>query len=136
VVHRDGVAVALLDFEFAAPGRRVFDLAAMARMCVPIDTDEDAARTGRAGLDPFGRLRVVADAYGLDPAGRTELVDALAHEVDTVGDFVRRRVERGEAAFIAMWEANGGQERYDRRRAWFVAQRERFLAAVLDDVDG
>ena len=31
VVFRDGRAVTLLDFDFAAPGRRSFDLAAFAR---------------------------------------------------------------------------------------------------------
>src|SRR6266508_632011 len=35
VVFREGVAVALLDFDFAAPGRPVYDVAQMARMCVP-----------------------------------------------------------------------------------------------------
>ncbi len=69
VVFRDGVAVALLDFDFAAPGRRVYDLARLALMTVPLDTPEDAARTNRGGLDPFTRLRVVADGYGLARAG-------------------------------------------------------------------
>src|SRR4051794_21589682 len=36
VVYRDGEAVALLDFDFAAPGSRVYDVASFARMCVPI----------------------------------------------------------------------------------------------------
>lgn len=130
VVYRRGTAVALLDFEFAAPGRRVWDLASLARMCVPIDTDDDAARTGRRGLDPCRRLAVVADAYGLDDHGRVHLLEVLAHQVDTAGSFVRRRVEAGEPAFIAMWEAMGGQERYDRRRRWFHAERDRFAAAL------
>ena len=130
VVYRAGDAVALLDLDFAAPGRRVWDLAALARMCVPIDTDEDAARTGRSGLDPFGRLAVAADAYGLDGPGRAALLDALTHQIDTAGAFVRRRVEAGEAAFIAMWEAMGGQERYDRRRRWFHDERGRFADAL------
>jgi hypothetical protein len=109
----------------------VFDVAAMARMCAPIETDEDAARTGRAGLDPVARLRIVADAYGLDGAQRTEVVQALADQFDKAGEFVRRRVERGEQAFIEMWEAMGGQARYDRRRAWFEKERPRFLDALL-----
>lgn len=132
VVYRDGAAIALLDFEFAAPGRRVWDLASMARMCVPIDADADASRTGRSGLDPFARLRVVADAYGLDTADRHALVDALARQIDDGGSFVRRRVERGEPAFVAMWEAMGGQERYDRRRDWFAAEHARFVAALTE----
>ncbi|MCU1352573.1 MAG: aminoglycoside phosphotransferase [Acidimicrobiales bacterium] len=130
VVHRAGVAVALLDFDFAAPGRRAFDVASMARMCVPIDTEEGAARTGRPGLDPFNRLRLVADAYGFDARERRELVGALGDQIADGGAFVRRRVEAGQPAFVAMWQAMGGQERYDRRHRWFAANRQRFLDAV------
>lgn len=130
VVFRDADAVALLDFDFAAPGRRTFDLASMARMCVPIDDDKVAARTGRAGLDPVARLRVAADGYGLDLGQRVELVEVLAQQVEEGGRFVRRRVEAGEPAFVAMWHAMGGQERFDRRRRWFAAHRQRFFDAL------
>lgn len=130
VVFRDGVAVALLDFEFASPGRRSWDLAALASMCIPLDTREDAARTGRAHLDPFARLGAVAEGYGLDGPGRTELITAIAERFADAGAFVRRRVEAGEPAFIAMWDAMGGQERYDRRRDWFEDQRTAFAAAL------
>ena len=70
VVFRDGVAVALIDFEFAAPGRPVYDLAQLARLCVPIDDDFDQARLGWRPADRPARLRLVADAYGLDRDGR------------------------------------------------------------------
>lgn len=129
VVHRDGNAVALLDFDFAAPGRPEYDVAQLAKMCVPLDTDEDAARLGRGGLDPFNRLRIVADHYGL-PADRSAFVDVLTDAIDAGGDFVRRRVERGEAAFVAMWNEMGGQERYDRRIEWFRRNRQRFVDAL------
>lgn len=130
VVFRDRVAVALLDFEFAAPGRRVWDLAALAMMSVPLDTPEDATRTGRGHLDPVRRLRVAADAYGLDSEQRHDLLGVLDERIAQGGAFVRRRVEAGEPAFIAMWEATGGQARYDRRRDWFAAQRPAFTAAL------
>jgi hypothetical protein len=129
VVFRRGVAVALLDFDFAAPGSRLFDLASLALMWVPIDLPEDAARTGRAGLDPFVRLRVVADAYGLAP-NRAALVDAIGRKVAGSGAFVQRRIDNGEEAFITMLAEMGGMERYDRRRAWFSAHRERFVESV------
>lgn len=132
VVFRNGEAVALLDFDFAAPGRRIYDLACMARMCVPVETDEDAARTGRRGLDPFTRLRAVADAYGLGTDGRIELLGILATQFESDGAFVRRRVEAGEPAFIEMWQAMGGQERLDRRRTWFTVEGQHFLDAMLD----
>ena len=59
VVFRDGEAVALLDFDFAAPGRPVYDLACFARMCVPIDDDENRARFGWNDDDLPARLRLV-----------------------------------------------------------------------------
>jgi aminoglycoside phosphotransferase (APT) family kinase protein len=82
VVFRDGIAVALLDFDFAAPGRPLHDLAQLAKMWVPLDTNEDAARFGRGGLDPFHRLRVVADGYGLPP-GRAEFLQLLERSIST-----------------------------------------------------
>ena len=77
VVFRDGVAVALLDFEFAAPGRPVYDLAHLARLCVPIEDDVDQARLGWRPADRPARLRLVADAYGLVGDGRAELLSAI-----------------------------------------------------------
>ena len=129
VVFRDGAAVALLDFDFAAPGRALYDLAAMARMCVPLDTPADALVWGRGPFDPFGRLRLVADSYGLPP-GREDLVHIIEESMVLGGEFVRRRVERGEPAFVEMWEQMGGQARFDRRREWFAQNRSRFLEAL------
>jgi len=134
VVFRSASATALIDFDFAAPGRRVWDIAAMARMCAPIETAEDAARTGRGTLNPVRRLRVVADAYGLDEPGRHDLLDALTTQINQGSEFVRRRVEAGEPAFVAMWESTGGQARYDRRQAWFEAERDRFLDTLCRDL--
>ena len=129
VVFRDSVAVALLDFDFAAPGSRLFDLARLVLMTVPIDTPEDAARTGRRGLDPFVRLRAAADAYGLPPE-RAGLVDAIEGNAASGGVFLQRRIDRGEKAFLAMRDEMGGMARYDRRRAWFAANRERLLESA------
>ena len=130
LVYRDQVAVGLLDFDFAAPGRRVHDLATFARMNVPIDTDEDAALLGRRGpFDPMRRLRVVADAYGLPP-DRTEFLDALADGVQRGGQFLQRRLDEGNVAFHQMVEATGGMAKFDRRRAWFTTHRDRFADAL------
>jgi hypothetical protein len=128
-VFRDGVAVALLDFDFAAPGRRVFDVASFARMFIPLDAPEDAARTGREGLDPFRRLRIVADAYRLR-ADRSELVGMIGKQLAAGRGFVERRVDGGDKAFTRMWNEMGGKKRYERRRRWFEQNRQRFLDVV------
>ena len=130
VVFRDGLAVALLDFDFAAPGRREFDLASFARMCVPIDDDEPASRLGWARADRPVRLRLVCDEYGLDASGRALLLTCLDESIARGGEFVRRRVEAGEVAFIEMWESMGGQERFDQRRRWWAQSRADHEAAL------
>jgi hypothetical protein len=131
VVFRDGAAVGLIDFDFAAPGRPVHDVAAFARMCVPIDDDTNASRLGWNDADRPARLRLVADAYGLDVAGRILLFELLTESIATVGAFVRRRVEAGDPNFIAMWNDLGGAERYERRARWWAAAQHTFRAALL-----
>jgi hypothetical protein len=130
LVYHDRVAVGLLDFDFAAPGRRVHDLATFARMNVPIDTDADTALLGRSGpFDPARRLRIIADAYGLPP-GRGEFLDALSDGVQRGGQFLQRRLDEGSEAFRQMVEVTGGMARFDRRRAWFAAHLDRFADAL------
>lgn len=130
VVFRDGVAVGLLDFDFAAPGRTVYDLAQFARMCVPIDDEADAARLGWNPADRPARLRLVADVYGLDALGRAQLLEVMGVSIARGEEFVRRRVEAGDPNIMAMWNRLGGGARYERRRRWWTEQRERFAAAL------
>jgi thiamine kinase-like enzyme len=130
VVFRDGTAVALLDFDFAAPGRPVYDVAQFARLCVPVDDEISAARLGWRPADKPARLRLAADSYGLDATARRQLVEVMADSIARGGEFVRRRVEAGDPNFTAMWEAMGGIERFDRRRRWWAARRQDFDAAL------
>ena len=130
VVFRGGVAVALLDWEFAAPGRSVADLAQTARMCVPVDDDQSAARLGWFPADRPARARLVCDAYGLPDADRRRFVVELDAVLERHTAWIRRRVEQGDANVVAMWDASGGAARYDRRRAWWAAARPDFEAAL------
>jgi hypothetical protein len=130
VVFRDGLAVGLLDFDFAAPGRPLYDLVSFARMCVPVDDDINAARLGWTPADRPARLRLVADAYGLSLAERHELHGVLSDSIARGGEFVRRRVEAGDPNFIQMWNDTGGMERFDRRRRWWAQHQEQFLRAL------
>ncbi len=130
VVLRDGMAVALLDFDFVAPGRPAHDLAQFARMCVPVDDEVNSARLGWEPADRAARLRLVADAYELDTSGRGELIEALDASMSRGGEFLRRRVEAGDPNFIAMWEEIGGSERFERRRLWWLDHRARFITAL------
>src|SRR3954468_1956307 len=77
VVFRDGRAVALIDFDLASPGSRVWDVACAVRLWAPLRpaTFVDDARRGRE----LTRLRLFVDSYGLDDRDRKRLVTAIQH---------------------------------------------------------
>ena len=130
VICRDGAAVALIDFDFAAPTHRLHDLGQLAKMWIPLEPDEDAARTGRAGLDRRHRLRIAADAYGLAKTEREQFLSIVVDTIHRGSLFVQKRIERGEQVFIDAWKAGGGQARYDRRSTWIDDNYDDFLAAL------
>jgi hypothetical protein len=130
VIFRDGMAVGLVDFDFAAPGRAIYDLAQFARMCVPIDDDTNASRLGWHVVDRPRRLRLLADSYGLDRPSRTEFLTILDDSIARGGVFVHRRVQAGDPHFVAMWNDMGGAERFDRRRRWWGEHRQDFDRAL------
>lgn len=130
VVFRDGVAVGFLDFDFAAPGRPEYDLAQFARMCVPIEPEIDAAKLNWLPASRPARLRVVADAYGLDATGRQQLLDVMPIAIERSCEFVLRRVEAGDPNFTWMFEVLGGLERYERRPQFWAAHSAEFAAAL------
>lgn len=128
VVFRDGEAAALLDFDLAAPGTPVWDLAQTARMWIPLRPPELAEE--RAHLDPFHRLAVLARAYGLTSAQRDQLVEAIITSKRLGTRFVERRVRAGEPAFVEVWVRRGGKAGDDRLIAWLEDNREAFLRAL------
>ncbi len=129
IVFRDGIAVAFIDFEFAAPGRPIYDLGQMARLCVPIEHELDRDRMGWRPSDGPARLRLIADAYGLDATSRRELPAALDDAIDRIEIMARRSAAEGAGTAAAM-AATGGIEKYDRRRRWWQRNRASFVAAL------
>jgi hypothetical protein len=130
IVFRNGIAVALIDFEYAAPGRPVYDLANMARLCVPIDDEFDQTRLGWSAADRPARLRLVADAYGLDGDGRAELLATMDTTIARIETAMRRLFDAGVPNFVAMVNRTGGIEKYDRRRRWWAEHHDEFAAAL------
>jgi Ser/Thr protein kinase RdoA (MazF antagonist) len=128
VVFRSDEAFALLDFDLAAPGRPVWDLAHTARMWIPLRPPDLAGE--RAHLDPFHRLAVLVEGYGLDSAEHQPLVDAIVIGKQFGTRFVERRVRAGEPAFVEAWQQRGGKAGDDRLIAWLEQNRGAFLEAL------
>ncbi|MYZ38090.1 phosphotransferase [Streptomyces sp. SID4917] len=131
VVFRDGRAVALIDFDLAAPGRPIWDVAMAARYWVPMLDPASATALCPANLDAPARLRILADSYGLSPRERAELPGVIEQATETCRAFVTRRVANGDPTYLQALAERGGWERWDRMQTWLAAQRETFTAALL-----
>ena len=133
VVFRDQAAAALIDFDYAAPGRPVWDVVMTARYWAPLADSRSAAVAGLDHLDPFRRVRVLVDAYGLDRDAREAFVSVFDQATAVCRAFVSARVAAGEAGFVAALEEHGGWERWDRLEGWIAANRGRLADAVGGD---
>ena len=127
VVFRGGRAVALIDFDLASPGSRVWDVAAAARLWAPLRTEADVDDR-RRGLS-LERLRSFVDAYGLDPAERALLPEAVLATHDWIYGLVSDEARHGHEAFGEYWR-NGASDRARRTRAWYLRARDDLAAAV------
>jgi hypothetical protein len=127
VVFRDGTAVALIDFDLAAPGSPLWDVALAARLWAPLRARADVTTDLRDRR--LERLRLFVDAYDLPAGDRPALVDALIATVGWAYDLVREAVEDGHPGFTYHWQT-GGDTRADRSRRWFGRTRSLLLEAV------
>ncbi|WP_189864071.1 phosphotransferase [Streptomyces poonensis] len=132
VVFRDGRAAALIDFDLAAPGRPLWDVAMTARYWVPMLDPASAAALYPAGLDAPARLRILADSYGLSPQERAELPGVIEQATASCRAFAAARVADGDPFYIQALSERGGWQRWDRIQRWLKAHDETFTAALLD----
>jgi hypothetical protein len=135
VVFRDLEAVALLDFDFAAPGRPLSDVASTISMWAPL-RDPRTVDPERARLDPFTRAAVFCGAYGVSAAEREQLLAMWPQARRDGIAFVRRHVDAGEPAFVEMWKAAGGEEGERRNLAWIDENLDRLRRALDDSPPG
>lgn len=127
VVFRDGRAVALIDFDLAAPGSRVWEVAGASRLWVPLrlDGDVDDVRVGQQ----LERLSAFVDAYGLDADERAALPEAVLANHDWLYGIVAGEAAQGHEAFAQYWR-EGAADRSRRTREWYVRDLEVLRAAV------
>lgn len=116
---------AFIDWDNAAPGTRLWDLAYAVRGFVPLSAHPDWQRT-----DAPERLRLFVDTYGLDETGRRALVPLLGRRTRAMHDFLRAQAAEGNQPWARHWaEGHGDAWRSD---AAYVEQREDlWLRALL-----
>ncbi len=122
-VVADGQPVAFIDWDFAAPGRRIWDVAYALWRFVPLYPDEvygDLAERAR-------RIRLFCDAYGLeDRRGLTAVIEwRQAVHYSTLAGWA----DAGVPVFERLWREGHGEAML-RDVAWMRAHR-RELEALL-----
>jgi hypothetical protein len=118
-VYEEGRPIAFIDWDYAAPGTRAWDLAHAAWRHVPLDTETPVGDAAR-------RLRLFCDAYGL--TRRAGLLDVIAARQQALHDTVRVLARR-DPAFAAMWGTEHSEQPL-RDRRHLLAHRADFEAAL------
>lgn len=127
IVFRDERAVALIDFDLASPGSRLWDVAIAARLWSPLRSHADIL-DDRLGSS-LRRFAVFARACGVRPEEHDLLVEAVRQSHSWVYEIVRAGGENGGRGYADYW-ASGGAERAERSERWLTASAELLRAAL------
>ncbi|MEV3913366.1 MULTISPECIES: phosphotransferase enzyme family protein [Streptomyces] len=117
LVVADETRWALIDWDAAGPGSLLWDVAYAIHGFIPLSAHPDWQRP-----DAAERLRVFADAYGLDESERRRLVPLLGRRTRSMHDFLRDQAAQGVQPWARLWaEGHGDAWRND---AEYIEQRE------------
>jgi Ser/Thr protein kinase RdoA (MazF antagonist) len=106
-----------IDWDTAAPGTRLWDLAYAMHGFAPLSADPAVQRE-----DAGRRLRLIADAYGLTERQRLDIIPLLARRTRAMHAFLAREAAGGTQPWARLWQEGHGD-------AWdadtsYIAQRE------------
>lgn len=117
---------AFIDWDLAAPGTRLWDVAYAVHGFVPLSANPRWQR-----LDAGSRLRVFADAYGLDEAQRHDLVPMLARRTRAMHHFLAEQAAAGAQPWTGLWEAGHGHA-WEADADYIEAHEPAWAAALLE----
>jgi hypothetical protein len=128
VVFRAGRAVALIDFDLASPGCRMWDVGCAARLWAPLRPERyiDDSRRGNA----LTRFRLFVDSYGCTRSEREQLVSAVRRNHEWCYDIIGTAAADGHVAFADYW-VGGAMERATQTTQWYLDNEDALLAALL-----
>ncbi|MFC5668475.1 phosphotransferase enzyme family protein [Kitasatospora misakiensis] len=126
VIEDAGDRWAFIDWDTAAPGSRLWDLAYAAHGFVPL-----AATPGLRRADAAERLRAFVDAYGLDEAERLRLVPMLGRRTRAMHDFLRDQAGLGVQPWTRLWQEGHGAA-WLANSEYIEERREEWTRALLD----
>lgn len=129
VVFRDGRPVALIDFDLAAPGRALWDVAITVRGWAPLSAPQ-TRHHHPSTHDGVDRLRRFVNAYGVDPEDAEELVNAIFAQRQQMLAHIQGEIAKGVRVWIDNWQGAHGEERARADDAWLEPQRTAMIEAI------
>ncbi len=127
IVLREDGTLAAIDWDAAAPGTRLWDLAHVAHAFAPLYSADSDLRGSTA------RLRGIADGYGLSEADRERLVPLLAQRSARMYDYLEAMARTGAPPWNELW-ARGVGDVWRRDAAWIRAHESDWRWALLSGV--
>lgn len=126
VLFREGRAVALIDFDLAAPATPAWDLAVTACFWAPLRDARDITDNRHGQV--IRRFRILLDAYGADTAERREVALATGAANRWIADVIKDAAKHGHPAFGRLWQQAMGM--HGRASTWLAEHTDELLAAI------
>jgi aminoglycoside phosphotransferase (APT) family kinase protein len=121
-VYRDGAPVTFLDWDLAAPGPRLWDVAWAIYRYVPLFDDDSCRRLGIPVQPQARRVGIFCDAYGLGE--RERLFETVCARIDAMVASARAWGEAGRPGWRDVWRDTRG-------RQWLAGRA--YVAANADE---
>jgi aminoglycoside phosphotransferase (APT) family kinase protein len=118
VVFRDGLPVALIDFDLAKPTTRLYDIVNALWYWAPLRDPRDRA-PAYVNADIPRRVALFADAYGMTAQHRAEFAPLAVEVAQRYHENSRRSAEL-DPVFRKLWE-DGAKDELPRSEAWLRA---------------
>jgi hypothetical protein len=128
LVFRDGVALALLDFDFARPATRVDEVSNLMVWWAPFFDPADRDPLLRE-VDVPRRTRLLADSYALNDVGRRRLIEVTLLRTRRSWYTMKWRAENLGGGWQRMWNEGVGDQ-IKRREAWLERNAGLLQAAL------
>jgi hypothetical protein len=131
VLRPDG-SFAVIDFDFASPGRPVEDIAYVLWSWTPLWGESAAVRREMGAVTMAERLHkfaAVLDGYAADAGLRAQVPEAVLDRMSAQSRTLDELAAQGDPAFVRM-VAEGHADRPRHDAEWFETHRELFAAAI------
>ena len=90
---------AIIDFDTAGPGSKIWDVAYAVYRFVPLSSDEHSRTLGLARPAREERLRLFCDAYGLERGQRCGLLENVGRRLEALCAFMVSSAASGDASY-------------------------------------